>query len=234
VDSYFLPGLPKPRMSLGLNGFKVFLGFMRKLDFVVAVCLWSAFIIEYFHYLIMRRFISSVLEVLEVALIAIVSVFLIRTFLVQPFLVSGASMEPNFSNGDYLLIDEITYKFRQPERGEVLVFRYPNNESTFFIKRAIGLPGERVVIEEGKVQVFNSENPEGLSLKEYYLQQGVETSGKVDVMLKEGEYFVLGDNRSASFDSRSWGVLKTKEIIGLARVRLWPISDLTAFAAPSY
>lgn len=182
----------------------------------------------------MRSFFSSVLEVLEVALIAIVSVFLIRTFLVQPFLVSGASMEPNFSDGDYLLVDEITYKFREPERGEVVVFKYPNNETTFFIKRVIGLPGERVVIEGGEVKVFNDENLDGLELKEYYLQPGLETSGKVDVTLKEGEYFVLGDNRSASFDSRSWGILNIKEVIGLARVRLWPIGSLTTFAAPNY
>ncbi len=182
----------------------------------------------------MRSFFSSVLEVLEVALIAIVSVFLIRTFLVQPFLVSGASMEPNFSDGDYLLVDEITYKFREPERGEVVVFKYPNNEATFFIKRVIGLPGERVVIEGGGVKVFNNENAGGLELKEYYLQSGLETSGKADVTLKEGEYFVLGDNRSASFDSRSWGILDIKEVIGLARVRLWPIGSLTTFAAPNY
>lgn len=198
------------------------------------VCLRFAFIIEYFHYLNMRRFFSSVLEVLEVALIAIVSVFLIRTFLVQPFLVSGASMEPNFSNGDYLLVDEITYKLREPARGEVVVFKYPNNESTFFIKRVIGLPGERIVIEEGEVLVFNVDHPNGMELKEYYLERGLETTGRVDVTLKEGEYFVLGDNRSASFDSRSWGVLNEFEIIGLARVRLWPIGSMTTFAAPSY
>ena len=168
------------------------------------------------------------------ALIAVVSVFLIRTFLAQPFLVSGASMEPNFSDGDYLLVDEITYKFRSPERGEVVVFKYPNNESTFFIKRVVGLPGERVVIEEGEVSVFNNEKPGGLQLREYYLQQGLKTNGKADVTLKEGEYFVLGDNRSASFDSRSWGILDIKEVIGLARVRLWPIGNLTTFAAPNY
>lgn len=182
----------------------------------------------------MRKFFSSVLEVFEVALIAIVSVFLIRTFLVQPFLVSGASMEPNFSNGDYLLVDEITYKFRLPERGEVVVFKYPNNESTFFIKRVIGLPGERVVVQNDEVIIYNSENPSGFNPQEYYLQKGAKTTGNQDVTLKEGEYFVLGDNRSASFDSRSWGVLSEKEIIGLARIRLWPVKNLTTFAAPNY
>ncbi len=183
----------------------------------------------------MRRFFSSVLEVLEVALVAVVSVFLIRTFLVQPFLVSGESMSPNFSNGDYLLVDELTYRFRAPERGEVMVFKYPKDESTYFIKRVIGLPGEKIQVNDGRVTVFNDQNKEGLVLGESYLPRGVVTNSNGELIsLSKDEYFVLGDNRSASFDSRSWGVLKTGEIIGLARFRLWPVGNIRAFAAPSY
>lgn len=182
----------------------------------------------------MRKFLSSVLEVFEIAVIAVGAVFVIRTFLVQPFLVSGASMVPNFKDGDYLLIDELTYRVRQPERGEVAVFHYPQDESTYFIKRIIGLPGDRVKIENGTIQVFTTEHPEGSTLTEGYLQSDVFTSGAVDVTLGNKQYFVLGDNRPYSFDSRSWGTLNEKELVGLVRLRLWPPKSVTVFAAPQY
>lgn len=182
----------------------------------------------------MRQFFASVLEVFEIALIAIGAVFLIRSFLVQPFLVSGQSMSPNFSNGDYLLIDELTYHFRLPERGEVVVFRYPNDKSTYFIKRLIGLPGERIEIKDDKITIFNDANPDGFVLTESYLSKSVYTTGSQEFKLKTNEYLTLGDNRSYSFDSRSWGLLPQEDIIGLVRVRLWPVTELKAFAAPQY
>ena len=186
----------------------------------------------------MRKFLSSVLEVLEVVLVALGAVYLIRTFLVQPFLVSGASMAHNFENGDYLLIDELSYRFRAPERGEVVVFRYPNDESTFFIKRIVGVPGERVELAGSKVKIFNKEFPEGFVLHEAYLPPDTPTSprpGKDTVFrLGAGDYFVLGDNRSYSFDSRDWGVLKSRDIVGLVRLRLWPVTGFTVFASPAY
>lgn len=183
----------------------------------------------------MKRLIYSFLEVLEVALIAVVSVFLVRTFLVQPFLVSGESMSPNFSDGDYLLIDELTYRFREPNRGEVVVFRYPGDEKvTYFIKRVIGLPGETVTIKNGAVYISSGGDTEGFLLDERYLSDRVITSGDETIKLAEDQYFVLGDNRSFSFDSRTWGLLGEDEIVGLARLRLWPLGDLRAFAAPKY
>lgn len=185
----------------------------------------------------MRRFFASLVEVLEVALVALGAVFLIRTFLIQPFLVSGASMAPTFQNGDYLLVDEVSYEFRSPKRGEVIVFRYPNDESTFFIKRIIGVPGDTVEFEDGKVVVKNSEHPDGMLLHETYLPRGVVTNprpgGKTSLTVKEGEYAVFGDNRSYSYDSRDWGILKTDEIIGLVRLRLWPIDEFQVFASPA-
>ncbi|MEK9173192.1 MAG: signal peptidase I [Patescibacteria group bacterium] len=183
----------------------------------------------------MKRFLYSFLEVVEVALIAVISVFLVRTFLVQPFLVSGESMAPNFSDGDYLLVDELTYYFRTPGRGEVAVFRYPSgNGSTYFIKRVIGLPGEKVKISEGKIYIFNQDNPQGFLLAEDYLPQRAVTAGDAEFKIDGENYFVLGDNRSYSFDSRSWGLLNKKEIVGLARLRLWPLAHMKAFAAPQY
>lgn len=186
----------------------------------------------------MRQFFASALEVVEVAVVALGAVFLIRTFLVQPFLVSGESMAPTFENGDYLLVDELSYYLRTPERGEVIVFRYPKQESTYFIKRIIGLPGERVVIQAGGVEVFNKNNPQGTMLDERYLPPNLATTvrpdGQSDFTLGSDEYLVLGDNRPNSYDSREWGILKRKEVIGLVRLRLWPLSDTTVFAAPNY
>src|SRR3990167_3549320 len=186
----------------------------------------------------MRQFFTSALEVIEVALIALGAVFFIRSFLVQPFLVSGASMVPTFVNDDYLLVDELTYRLRSPARGEVVVFRYPKDESTYFIKRIIGLPGDRIEIKSGNVVVFDAASPAGTALDEEYLPPGTVTvprSGDASAFtLRASEYLVLGDNRSYSFDSRDWGVLAKHEIIGLVRLRLWPLSGFTVFAAPQY
>lgn len=182
----------------------------------------------------MRRFFASILEVFEIALVAVGAVFLIRTFLVQPFLVSGASMVPSFSNGDYLLIDQITYRFREPERGEVVVFRSLADESTYFIKRIIGLPGETVAIKNGAITIINGAKPNGFKLEEDYIPRDAATRGDGKFVLSENDYFLLGDNRSYSFDSRSWGALERENIVGLVRLRLWPVTELTAFAAPQY
>lgn len=185
----------------------------------------------------MRSFLSSVLEIIEIAAIAIAAVFLIRSTVVQPFLVSGSSMSPTFSDGDYLLIDQLTYRFRAPERGEVAVFHYhttPSDNSTYFIKRIIGLPGDEVRVQGGRVTIINSEHPQGFTLDETYLPPGTDTSGSIDTVLGANEYFVLGDNRSYSFDSRSWGKLSNKDIVGVVRLRLWPPNDATVFAAPQF
>ncbi len=182
----------------------------------------------------MRKFFASLLEVLEVAVIAVVAVFIVRTFLVQPFLVSGASMSPNFSNGDYVLVDELTYHLRSPERGEVVVFHDPQDYSTYFIKRVIGLPGEHVTVKNNEVTVTNAAHPQGLVLNESYLPKGLDTSGNYDYTLSSSTYLLFGDNRPFSYDSRSWGPLPSKNIVGLVRVRLWPLNELTAFAAPQY
>lgn len=183
---------------------------------------------------VLKRTFAAFVEILEVAAIAVVTVLLVRNFLVQPFLVNGASMEPNFSNNDYLLVDELTYSIREPGRGEVAVFRYPGDESTFYIKRIIGLPDERLELKNGVLTIYNHDNPNGLKLNEQYLPHGLFTRGDVNLTLKDNEYFALGDNRSYSFDSRSWGTLPRKNLIGLVRLRLWPLTKASAFEAPVY
>ncbi|MCL5733335.1 MAG: signal peptidase I [Patescibacteria group bacterium] len=182
----------------------------------------------------MRKFLYSALEIIEAVVVAVGVVVVIRSFLVQPFIVSGDSMDPNFQNGNYLLVDEMTYRFRAPERGEVIVFHYPEDPSIYFIKRIIGLPGEKVVIKNDEVTIYNTSNPQGFVLSESYLPKSVITSGDETFNLSQTQYLVLGDNRQFSYDSREWGLLNKSLIVGLVRLRLWPANELTAFAAPSY
>lgn len=193
----------------------------------------------------MRKFFASFLEVLEIALIAVGAVFVVRTFLVQPFLVSGSSMVPNFENGNYVLVDELTYRLQAPSRGDVVVFHDPQDWSTYFIKRVIGLPGEKLVINNNAITVFNAQHPQGLALSESYLPAKTPIGPEnchggnfvIDTCtyaIASSTYLVLGDNRPESYDSRSWGPLPAKNIVGLVRIRLWPLNEITAFAAPKY
>lgn len=179
----------------------------------------------------MKLFLLAVWEIFEVVLIGVVTVFFVRNFLAQPFLVSGASMEPNFSSGNYLLIDEVTYRFREPERGEVTVFRYPENPSVYYIKRMIGLPLERIVVRGGEVKIYNDKNPQGFVLNESYLPVNLKTAGDLDITVPKDEYFVLGDNRNYSYDSRSWGFVPKKDIVGIVRLRLLPINEAKVFTS---
>lgn len=181
----------------------------------------------------MRRFFGHFFETIEVILIALVTVFVIRSFIVQPFLVSGASMEPTFSNGNYLIIDEITYRFRPPERGEVIVFRPPVDQSTFFIKRVIGLPNEKITIKNNQITVIEP-NSETVVLSEPYLSPSATTIFEKTITLGPDEYFVMGDNRSNSFDSRNWGPLKKSEITGVVRLRILPVNNFNFVTAPQY
>lgn len=139
-------------------------------------------------------------------------------------------MEPNFHNGEYLIINEIEYRFESPERGDVIVFKYPKNPNEYYIKRIIGLPGEKVQIKGGQVTIFDKNNLSGFALEEdKYLPGGRVTRGDVSIVLGEDEYFVLGDNRSASSDSRVWGVLPKQNIIGKSWIRAFPFSRFAIF-----
>lgn len=176
----------------------------------------------------MQRFWASLWEVIKTIGIAAIVVFGIRAVLFQPFLVSGASMEPNISQSNYLIIDELTYRFREPMRGEVVVFRYPGDKSTFYIKRILGLPGEQVDIENGVLLINGAKVDESDYLK------GIGTSGTVHTKLDGSEYFVMGDNRSNSYDSRAWGPLEKKYVVGRALLRLFPFNRISVFEEQIY
>jgi signal peptidase I len=163
-------------------------------------------------------------ELLKFALIAVVIVAPIRFFVAKPFVVSGASMYPTFDNGEYLIIDELSYRLREPERLDVIIFRYPKDPSDFFIKRIIGLPGETVEVSGSGITITTLSG-ETLTLEEpYVVNEGNGSYRKV--VLDIDEYFVLGDNRPESSDSRIWGALPEENIVGRAFVRLLPLQNI--------
>lgn len=175
-----------------------------------------------------------IIELIKVGLLAALTIGLIRYFLFKPFYVKGASMEPNFYDNEYLIVDELSYRFRAPERGEVVVFRYPGDPSEYFLKRVIGLPGERVKISNGHVTIYNSEHPEGVEVSESYLPKDLATTGDETTTLGDKEYFVLGDNRPNSFDSRRFGPISLDAIVGRAWIRGWPLSRVQTFTTPGF
>jgi len=189
---------------------------------------------------------AFVLEIVKIIILTFVIIYPIRAFFFQPFFVKGASMEPNFEDGQYLIINELGLKetrlelrgkvffnfqpFKDLEREEVVVFRYPRDPQKFFIKRVIGLPGEKIEIKDGKVTIFNRQNLDGFVLDEKkYLSSKVKTTGDQIVDLGEEEYFVMGDNRAFSSDSRFWGPINKKDVMGKVMLRAWPINKATTF-----
>lgn len=179
----------------------------------------------------LRQYIIEVLKVIPLALAIVLPV---RYFLIQPFKVVGASMQPNFYNQDYLIIDELHYRFEDPQRGEIIVFHPPNNPSQDYIKRVIGLPGETVIVSQGVVTIQNSAHPQGFVLDESSYIAGVYTPGETHVTLKANEYFVMGDNRSVSLDSRSFGPMPRANLVGRVWIRGWPIEKSGSIQAAFY
>jgi signal peptidase I len=149
----------------------------------------------------------------------------IRLFVAEPFLVYGSSMEPNFDTGDYLIVDEISYKLSDPKRGDVVVLQPPTDGTKHFIKRIIGLPNETIDVKGDRVTIYNSENPNGFILSEPYLR--FQSDKESRYTLKSTEYFVMGDNRAVSYDSRSWGPLSREHITGKAFLRLYPFNSIS-------
>lgn len=166
-------------------------------------------------------------ELLKFVVVAALIVIPVRLFIAQPFIVSGESMDPTFKNGQYLIVDELSYRFSEPERGDVIIFRYPRNPKEYFIKRIIGLPGDTVIIANNTVSV-TAQDGNTVTLKEpYVVNVGDGPNGTYTV--SEDSYFVMGDNRPQSSDSRMWGMLPRDNIIGRAFVRLLPLQTISIF-----
>src|SRR3990167_6725486 len=177
---------------------------------------------------------AFVWETIKIVAISLVIIFPIRYYLLQPFFVKGASMESNFEDGDYIFIDEISYTLGEPRRGDVIVFHYPLDKSQFFIKRVIGMPGETVEIRDNKVIIHNLAHPDGQVLPEPYLDANQQTLGEMRIKLDDNEYFVLGDNRLKSSDSRRWGAVNRSLITGRAFIRPWPVSKISKIPDVAY
>ncbi|MBI2063143.1 MAG: signal peptidase I [Candidatus Yanofskybacteria bacterium] len=173
-------------------------------------------------------------ETVKIVVISLAIIVPVRYFLVQPFFVKGASMETTFEDGNYILIDEISYRFRDPTRGEVVVFRFPEDKTQFFIKRIIGLPEETVEIKNDDVIIYNKQHPDGFILEEKYLSAGQHTMGDMRMKLDPNEYFVLGDNRLRSSDSRRWGPLNRALITGRVFFRAWPVNEFGGVPTATY
>jgi signal peptidase I len=167
---------------------------------------------------------SAFREILTFVVLAIVIVVPIRLFVAQPFVVEGESMHPTFETGDYLIVDQLSYRLSDPKRGDVVVFRYPNNPSVFYIKRVIGLPGETVHITKGKTSVTKTDGTE-LALDESYVV-AEDATYSLDRTLGPDQFFVMGDNRPKSSDSRSWGPLPREDLMGRAYIRLLPATQI--------
>lgn len=177
---------------------------------------------------VLRAFGAFLADVLEVVVLASAIFVILYLFVAQPHEVSGNSMLDNFHDGEYVLTDKVTYRFREPERGDVVIFKYPKQPELDYIKRIVGLPGDEVMLQGDQVFVYNAEHPEGVKLEEDFLRPGVVTEegsylleGQ-KVKVREGEYLVLGDNRPQSSDSRDWGPVPEDLLIGRAWLRYWP------------
>ncbi|MDH5442097.1 MAG: signal peptidase I [Candidatus Nomurabacteria bacterium] len=175
---------------------------------------------------------SAMWELVRFAIIALIIVIPIRMFIAEPVSVEGTSMVPTFQDKDYLIVDEISYVFNDPDRGDVIVFEFPGTErklghGRLLIKRVIGLPSETVTLKNNVVTITNNDHPQGFVLDEPYLDNSVITSGAITTILGDDEYFVMGDNRPHSSDSRSWGSLHQRAIVGRAMLRMYPFQNFS-------
>jgi len=181
-----------------------------------------------------KSFLSFVIEVAKVVVISLAIIVPIRYFLIQPFYVRGASMEPTFHDNEYLIINEIGYRLSAPERGDIVVIKSKINPREYLIKRIVGLPGEKIEITNGQITIHKTNQDAGVVIHEEYLAKGTATSGNNIITLKGDEYYVLGDNRPSSLDSRSFGAVSRNEIVGRAWIRAWPFYKMRHFSSPKY
>ena len=184
-------------------------------------------------------FLRFLYEIIKTVLAVLLFAIIIRYLFIQPFIVDGSSMEPTFQNHEYLMVEKVNYFLHPPARGDIVVFKYPLNPSLNYVKRVIGVPGDRVVIAGGAVTIYNTAYPTGLRLNEVYLAPGLVTKVNGDVREKtwyvdDRHYYVLGDNRNHSDDSRSWGLVPEQNVIGKVWLTVYPFSDFGAVNHAQY
>jgi signal peptidase I len=172
-------------------------------------------------------------EVIKIVALALIIVIPVRYFLFQPFVIQGSSMEPNFHDGDYLIVNELSKNLGPFVRGQVVVFKYPLDPSKRFIKRIIGLPGDTVQTKDNHVFIIKDGKTTQLD-ESKYIPASTRIPSFGPVTVPDGEYYVLGDNREFSSDSHEWGMLPRANIIGSVLFRLWPLNQLAKIEKPVY
>lgn len=183
---------------------------------------------------VIKRAVGAFFDFLQGIVVILAIMVMIYLFIMSPQEINGASMEPNFHNGEYILTNKIEYKLRDPKRGDVVIFKSPRNKDIDYIKRIIGEPGNRIALQGGVFRV------NGLPLEEPYLASGTYTAfgnylrEDSEIIVPEGKYFVVGDNRGHSSDSREFGPVPKEDFIGRAFFRYWPFSEAGVIAAPVY
>ncbi len=180
------------------------------------------------------KIIAAIFDFLQGIVVFLAILVMVYLFLFSPQEISGRSMEQTFFNGEYVLTNKIIYKLRSPKRGEVVIFKSPRNKEIDYIKRVIGLPGDTVRLSNGVIYV------NGLKIEEPYLAPGITTeiesflAENQDFLVPEGTYFVAGDNRPHSADSRDFGPIPLEDFIGREIVRYWPFTKIWAVETPDY
>lgn len=172
---------------------------------------------------------ETILESVKFILTVFIIWLFIRLFIMQPFLVDGASMSPNLETANYLIVDKLSYHFTEPKRGDVVVFKFPQDTGKYFIKRIIAIPGDTIDIENGKARVTD-QNGRKFEIEDSFVKFTSPYDTK-NLKLEVDEYFVMGDNREHSYDSRTWGPVNKKYIQGKPFIRLFPFTQITLFPA---
>lgn len=178
--------------------------------------------------------INFFMDFLETSVVALSIFVVIYLFFVQPHEIKGTSMEPNFHNNEYILTDKISYKFKEPKRGDVIILKAPENKDVDYIKRVIGLPNERLTIQQGSVYINGEKLTESYISDKTVPLPGNTIQEGVEMTIPDGYYFVMGDNRFHSSDSRAFGPIPNNLIIGHAIIRYWPISDMGLLPSAQY
>lgn len=184
--------------------------------------------------MIVRRLLSYIFDILQTVVLAAAMFVVIYLFAAQPHQVRGASMEPNFHNGEYILTEKVSYKFRSPKRGEVIIFAAPNRPDVDYIKRVIGVPGDRIRLNAGIIYINDQPMKEQYELPDLRTYPGRFLQENQEFLMPADTFFVMGDNRSHSSDSREFGPIRKETIVGHALFRYWPPNRFGVLATPSY
>lgn len=181
-----------------------------------------------------KRAIGAIFDFLQGIVVILAIMVMIYLFIMSPQEINGASMEPNFHNGQYILTNKVEYKLHEPNRGDVVIFKSPRNKDVDYIKRIIGKPGDRVMLKDGAFYVNDTKVDEPYLAQGTYISQGNYLREGMEIIVPKGQYFMAGDNRPHSSDSREFGPIPLGDFIGRAFLRYFPLSEFGVIPVPTY